>query len=323
MRKKLTILGACLVLVLAAALLASHLRSSVPRLDYQVVPGWPEWPSDIQFGHVTGVAADRNDHVYVFFNEPLPPGREEPNFGQVAVFDRHGKFLRTFGKQQVKSAHGLRLDGDQNVWVTDIGHHLVMKFSPEGELLLQLGKPDQPGDGPDQFNKPTDIAFAPSGEFYVSDGYGNSRVVKFSKDGKYLKEWGKKGAKPGEFNLPHGICLDPEGRVYVADRLNTRIQIFDSDGQFLTEWRDNDVPLNRDALGWPFGVTFSNDALLVADGARGWITFYRDGQPLGRFGSDGTGPGQFRMAHAVCADSQGAIYVADALFGRVQKFVKK
>jgi DNA-binding beta-propeller fold protein YncE len=318
MRKKLTILGACLVLVLAAALVASHFRSSAPRLDYQVVPGWPEWPRDIQFGHVTGVAADRNDHIYVFFNEPLPAGREEPNWGQVAVFDRDGKFLRTFGKQQVKSAHGLRLDCDENIWVTDVGHHLVMKFSPEGQLLRQLGKSDQPGDGPDQFNKPTDIAFAPSGEFYVSDGYGNSRVVKFSKDGKYLKEWGKRGegpkAGPGEFHVPHSICFD-SGRVYVADRQNYRIQIFDPEGQYLMEWRDG---------GMPFGLTFIGERLFVADGAQNWITvFDKGGKALGRFGSDGTGPGQFRMAHAVCADSQGAIYVADALFGRVQKFVKK
>jgi DNA-binding beta-propeller fold protein YncE len=318
MRKKLTILGACLVLVGLTALLPSYFRSSVPRLDYQVVPGWPEWPADMQFGHVTGVAADRNDHIYVFFNELLPPGREEPNFGQVAVFDRHGKFLRTFGKQQVKSAHGLRLDGDQNVWVTDIGHHLVMKFSPEGQFLLQLGKADQPGDGPDQFNKPTDIAFAPSGEFYVSDGYGNSRVVKFSKEGKYLKEWGKRGegpqAGPGEFHVPHSICFD-SGRVYVADRQNYRIQIFDAEGQYLTQWRDG---------GMPFGLTFIGERLFVADGAQNWITvFDKGGKALGRFGSDGTGPGQFRMAHAVCADSQGAIYVADALFGRVQKFEKK
>lgn len=324
MRKKWTILGACIAAVGLAVLVRSLFHRSVPILDYEVVAGWPEVPAYIKFGHVTGVATDSSDHVYVFFNEPLQSVEQEPSFGQVVVFDRHGKFLRTFGKQHVKSAHGLRIDRDNNIWVTDLGHHLVMKFSTEGELLLQLGTPDEPGDKPDQFNKPTDIAIAPSGEFYVSDGYGNSRVVKFSKDGKYLKEWGKNGTRQGEFNLPHSICLDSRGRVYVADRLNYRIQIFDSEGQFFAEWRDDRVPFNAASTGWPFGLTFIGDRLFVADGARGWITQLDGaGNALGRFGSEGAGPGQFRMAHAVCGDSHGAIYVADALISRVQKFVKK
>jgi sugar lactone lactonase YvrE len=324
MRKKWTILGACIAAVGLAVLLPSFFHRAVPLVDYEVVTGWPEIPADIKFGHVTGVATDSGDRVYVFFNEPLQTPEQKPSFGQIVVFDRHGKFLRTFGKQHVKSAHGLRIDRDNNVWVTDLGHHLVMKFSSEGELLLKLGTPDHPGDKPDQFNEPTDVAIAPSGEFFVSDGYGNARVVRFSKEGKYLKEWGKKGTAQGDFNLPHGICLDTQGRVYVADRLNYRIQVFDSEGQFLAEWRDERVPFNPDAPGWPFGLTFIGAHLFAADGARGWVTLLDgDGTAVGRFGSDGTGPGQFRMAHAVCGDSHGAIYVADALISRVQKFVKK
>jgi DNA-binding beta-propeller fold protein YncE len=215
----------------------------------------------------------------------------------------------------VKTAHGIRIDADGNVWTTDIGNHLVIKYDPQGKVLLTLGKKDQPGEGTDQFNKPADVAVAPSGDVYVADGYGNSRVIKFSREGKFLKEWGKKGTGEGEFNLPHTICLDAKGRVYVGDRENNRVQIFDADGKFLAVWKDS---------GAPFGLYLAGERLLVADGRGSQVRVLdRAGNVLGRWGEKGTDPGQFGLPHWVCADSRGAIYVAEVDGKRVQKFVGK
>ena len=138
-------------------------------------------PGPIKFGPVTAVATDAADRVYVFHRGKKP----------IAVFDRDGKFVRAWGDGLIKTAHGLRLDRDGNVWVTDLGHHLVMKFDPQGKPLLTLGTKGKAGDSKDRFDKPADVAFGAAGEIYVADGYGNSRVVKFSRDGKFLKEWGE------------------------------------------------------------------------------------------------------------------------------------
>src|SRR3954452_8941551 len=141
--------------------------------DYRPVAGWPELPPKFELGPVSAVATDSEDRVYVAHRGARP----------VLVFDRDGKFLRSWGDDHIKTAHGLRVDPDGNVWVTDIGDHLVMKFDPGGKLLLSLGKKGRPGDKPDQFDRPTDVAVTPGGDFYVTDGYGNARVMKFDRAG--------------------------------------------------------------------------------------------------------------------------------------------
>jgi hypothetical protein len=152
------------------------------------------------------------------------------------IFNAQGKYLRSWGRGMFEVPHGLRIDPAGNVWTTDAGRHLVQKFPPEGKLLLTLGKNGQAGNTPETFNKPTDIAFARNGDFYVADGYGNKRIVKFSAAGKYLLEFGKPGSGRGEFNVPHSVALDSYGNVYVSDRENNRIQIFTGDGKFLRQW---------------------------------------------------------------------------------------
>lgn len=134
------------------------------------------------------------------------------------------------------SAHGLRVDAKDNIWVTDNGNHTVIKFSRDGKVLMTLGEKNVAGEDAAHFDKPTDIAFAQNGDFYIADGYGNSRVVKFNQEGKFLMAWGKKGAGPGEFNLPHAIRLDAAGQVYVGDRENDRVQVFDANGKFLRQF---------------------------------------------------------------------------------------
>ncbi len=186
-------------------------------------------PAGWKFGRVSAVATDAAGNVYVFHRgttaDPL------------IVFDAHGRYLRSWGKGMFSNPHGLRIDRENNVWVTDSGSHQVMKFSARGELLLSLGTKGKPGATGSTFDRPTDIAFARSGDFYVTDGYGNARVVKFSRGGKFLKAWGSYGTAPGQFNTPHSIAIDSRGLLYVSDRENNRIQIFDGDGNFLRQWR--------------------------------------------------------------------------------------
>jgi DNA-binding beta-propeller fold protein YncE len=289
-----------------AVVLATSRDDADKGSNYKPVAGWPKLPDDLKWGQVTAVATDSADRVYVFHR-----GKNS-----IVVFDKSGKHLRSWGDYFVKNAHGLRIDPSDHVWITDLAHHLVMKFDPQGKLLLTLGTKGTPGEGKNQFNKPADVAFGPDGAIFVADGYGNSRVVKFSKDGKYLKEWGKKGTAEGEFNLPHAICVDAKDRVYVGDRENNRIQVFDLDGKFLSQWKET---------GAPFGLFLTKDKrMLLADGRANLAKVLDlEGKALSRWGEKGAEPGQFNLPHAICMDSQGAVYVGEITGQRVQKFAAR
>jgi DNA-binding beta-propeller fold protein YncE len=297
----------CALISIAYVLVASFATAQErkPFPDYQPVPGWPKLPEDLKLGAVSAVATDSDDHVYVFHRGKRP----------ILVFDLDGKFLRSWGDGLFETPHGLRVDHANNVWTTDSSSHQLMKFDSEGKLLLTLGKKNSPGKSADRFNRPTDVAVATSGEFYIADGYGNSRIMKFSKEGKFLKQWGKKGSRPGEFNLPHAIFLDAKGRVYVGDRENKRVQVFDDDGKFLAEWKES---------GSPYGLYLSEGRLFVADADENWVKVLdMEGKALGRFGQKGSAPGQFNSPHMLCVDSHGAVYVADTGDNRVQKFIPR
>jgi DNA-binding beta-propeller fold protein YncE len=304
---KRTLLFVASIAIIAAAVAVAPSGDKTPAVpEYRPVAGWPRLPADIKLGQVTAVATDAADHLYVFHRGKKP----------ILVLDGDGKLLRAWGDDLIKNAHGLRLDRDRNVWVTDLGHHLVRKFDPKGKLLLTLGTEDRPGEDRDHFNKPADVAFGPDGAVYVADGYGNSRVVKFSAAGKYLKAWGKKGKGEGEFNLPHAILADSKGRVYVGDRENNRVQVFDAEGRFLAQWK---------MTGAPFGLFLTaGGRVLLADGrADEAKVLDLEGKTLARWGTKGTGPGQFDLAHGICMDSRGAVYVAEIKGQRVQKFTAK
>jgi len=185
-------------------------------------------PEGWKFGRVSAVATDSQGQVYVFHRGH----KADP----IIVFDGGGKYLRSWGRGMFGNPHGLRIDREDNVWITDNGDHQVMKFDREGHLLLTLGVKGKPGTDDKTFNRPTDIAFSSSGDVYISDGYGNSRVVKVDRNGKYLLDWGKRGTGAGEFNTPHSVGVDSHGTVYVSDRENNRIQIFDPNGKYLRQW---------------------------------------------------------------------------------------
>lgn len=182
--------------------------------DDPMPPGW-------KFGRVSAVAVNAQGEVFVFHRGR----RADP----VMIYDAQGRFLRSWGKGHFLSPHGLRIDSAGHVWTTDTGTHQVMKFTQDGKLLLTLGTKGQPGATHDTFNKPTDVAFARDGGFYVSDGYGNTRVIKYSKDGKYQFEW-------DGFNIPHSVQVDSKGLVYVSDRENNRIKIFTPEGKLVHTW---------------------------------------------------------------------------------------
>src|SRR6266446_428489 len=234
---------------------------------YKFNYGWAKLPEGRKWGAAVGVDIDRDGKsVWVFDRCATADDCSTSNLSQIQKFDATGKLVASFGAGMINYPHGLHVDRENNIWVSD-GRaknngkgHTVMKFSNDGKLLMTLGKPGVAGDGPDTFNAPSDIYVAPNGDIFVADGHGgdtNARIVKLTKDGKFIKAWGKKGKGPGEFDTPHSLAMDSAGRLFVADRSNNRIQIFDQEGKFLAEWKQ---------FGRPSGLFIDKkDMIYVAD----------------------------------------------------------
>ena len=202
-------------------------------LKYRVQIRFGEEPDSMPdgwaFGRVSAVTVDAQGDVYVFHR-----GKKAP---PIVVFDAKGKYLRSWGEGMFGNAHGMRTDVQGNIWITDNGNHQVMQFTRDGKLLQSWGVKGKAGTDDKTFNRPTDVAFSPDGQHvYVSDGYGNSRVVQYTNAGRYVRAWGEKGKAPGQFNTPHSIGVDSKGRVYVSDRENNRIQVFTASGEFIRQW---------------------------------------------------------------------------------------
>lgn len=297
------------ILAAAGALAANAELKSGPSLPYRVVMDWAQLPKGWNFGECSGVAIDRDDNVWVFNRGAHP----------VIEFNKSGQMLQSWTEVPVTTAHGLRVDRDGNIWTVDVAAHRVMKFTPGGHLLMIIGQvAGSPGtnDTKDGFNRPTNLAFAPNGDFFVSDGYVNSRVVRFNKDGQYITQWGQKGTGDGEFNLVHDITLDSQGRIYVADRNNQRVQVFDQNGKFLSKWTDVGAP-------WGLDYVARENAIYMCDGVNNRIVKLNlDGQILGVLSSYGKVQGKLDFPHSIAVDSEGAIYVAEIKNWRVQKFIK-
>jgi peptidylamidoglycolate lyase len=301
-----------------------------PR-EYLVVHGWPVLPEGEVLGSVAGVGVNSRGDVFVFHRA----GRTWPRSDvldltpisqpTVDIFDGvTGVLLRRWGENLFAMPHGLTIDDHDNVWLTDVALQQVFKFSSDGRLLLTLGERGVAGADAGHFNRPTAVAVAGDGSFYVSDGYKNTRVMKFSAEGRFLFQWGTKGAGPGQFDLPHWVALDAAGNVYVADRENQRIQVFDSAGHYMSQWAGKQ-------LGRPYAIAIDkHGAAYIADGGdqpegppdrSAWVLGRLDGTPLVRVGRFGNYDGQFEMAHSIAVDGKGAVYVGDITGARVQKFV--
>jgi sugar lactone lactonase YvrE len=331
MRRRGIVLAVAAALAWAAAA-AGRLSSADDRAGarpFELVRDWPRLPAGWKFGPTSAVAADSRGRIFVAHRGEHP----------LLCFDRDGKLVRSFGEADVPPSkaydqvrrwvHGIRVDRRDHVWVTDVGRHVVLEFGPDGKLVRTLGTPGEPGEDATHFNQPTDVAVTRAGEIYVSDGYINSRVVKFAADGKLIRAWGRRGTQPGEFHTPHAIRLDSRERVYVSDRTNSRIQIFDPDGRFLGQWTD--LGLEGDAS--LDGMEFVAGDFLYGSTGRGnkIIKLGPDGRRLETWGSAHSSPsdiennvarapGEFNVAHGLCLDRDGNLYVAEPRGQRVQKF---
>jgi DNA-binding beta-propeller fold protein YncE len=279
---------------------------------YEVVENWAKLPEGWSFKEVASVGVDANDNVYAFNRGAHP----------MMVFDRHGNFLRSWGEGVFPRAHGITVSPDETLFCTDDGDHTVRKCTLDGKVLFTLGVSGKPAPfmSGDPFNRCTHVAIDPrSGDFYVSDGYGNARVHKYAPDGTLLLAWGESGTDPGQFNIVHNIATDSAGWVYVADRENHRIQVFDPNGKFETQWVNMARPcgLYIDqatdiAYVGELGVAIASNAQALGVGPR--ISLYdTKGNVLARLGNkpEGEAPGQFIAPHGICIDSRGDIYVGE------------
>ena len=280
--------------------------------SYEVVEDWAKLPDGWSFKEVGGVGVDAQDRVYVFNRGEHP----------VMVFDRGGNFLRSWGEGLFPRAHGITMGPDETLFCTDDGDHTVRKCTLDGKVLFTLGTSGTPASfmSGAPFNRCTHVAIDPrNGDFYVSDGYGNARVHKYTPNGKLLFSWGESGTDPGQFNIVHNIATDKDGWVYVADRENHRIQVFDPHGKFETQWVNMARPcgLYIDQMAGlayigELGAAIGPNALARRLGPR--ISIYdTHGNLLARLGDqpEGEAPGQFIAPHGVCIDSRGDIYVGE------------
>ena len=302
------------------------------KIHYRLVKNWPQLPEGFVLGDVTGIGIDTAQNIFAFHRSytdwPILSSLPDTFITSKTILelDRStGKLINSWGAGMFIMPHGLTVDQQNNIWVTDVVLNQVFKFSHDGKLLMKLGVARISGDDSIHFNLPTDVAIANDGSFYVSDGYGNSRVVKFSAEGKFLFQWGTKGSKPGEFNIPHAISLDKNGNVYVADRENNRIQLFDAYGKFLKEYKENNFG-NLYAVNFD---TISNkltavDYITSFGKPRGSDVFIFDstGKIQNRFGRSGLYDGPVCRYHDIAVDKDGNIYTGDILYNHIQKFEK-
>jgi len=356
-------------LAAAAALIVTTVafaQQAPPEIPYESVPNFLKLPPDLHLGEVAGVAVSSKGHVFVY-NRGSSTG---PAFGatasQLLEFGPDGKFLREIGHNLYAwaYAHAVRVDRDDNVWAVDKGSDMIIKFNPEGRVAMVFGRkkeasekaepwehvnpPRAPVDG--QFRQPTDVTWDPQGNIYISDGYINSRIAKYDRNGDWVKSFGEPGRGPGQLNTPHSIAADARGNIYVADRGNRRIQVFDADGKVQREFRI-DAPVPPDTQTWmgarpdvarllsaeapagsgtqapgsPWALCITpgpNQVLYSSDSFPGRIyKLSLDGKLLGTLGRTGRQPKQFGWIHEIACPSENELYVAELLNWRVQKLL--
>lgn len=340
--------GLLLTIVIGLGLEANVFAQALPN-PYRAVAGWAKMPEGRPMGAVGDLTMDPDGkHLWAIVRctatDPKQFGTEciDSDLDPILKFDLQGNVVKSFGGGMFIWPHGIDVDREGNVWVTDAVSakktppggkrgQQVVKFSPEGKVLLTLGTPGVPGNSPANFDVPTDVVIAPNGDIFVADGHsfdtGNNRIVKFSKDGKFIKAWGKTGYAPGEFRMPHAIAMDSQGRLFVADRGNNRIQIFDQDGKFIAQWTQFGRPSgicfddkgqiyvadsesdNVQNPGWEMGIR-------IGDAQTGWVSsfiLYPWGDPRE---IEGTG------AEFVAVDRDGNLYGGEPRPRNIQKYIR-
>ncbi len=274
---------------------------------YEVHQDWFSLPEGWSLGWIPAVAVDSQDRVYVYSRSERP----------MVVFDREGNFLSSWGEDVLKDAHGIFIDDRDQIYCVERETHCVRKFAGDGQLLMTLGTPDQAGEEGQPFNLPTDLALDSRGDIYISDGYGNTRLHKYTAAGEWIKSWGHPGRGPGEFALPHCVRVDRHDRVLVADRANNRIQFFDPDGNYMMEWDGFNHPdtifIDEDDIVYVAELD-QRVSILTLEGER--LTEWGRGVRLDEVGEF------LGCPHGIWADSHGDLYVGEVQTdGRLQKFV--
>lgn len=292
---------------------ATSTAGTPPALDLVAAPDHFRLPAGLNFGSASGVAINSRGHIFVFHRGPQP----------LMQFDADGNFLQAFGDGLFSRPHGLRIDAEDNIWLTDLAGHIVVKMDPRGRILMVLGVRDRPGEWHAfghlrLFDEPNEAVVGPDGDIFVPQGHGKGegRILKFDRNGRFIKAWGRTGTAPGEFDTPHAIVIDRGGLLHVADRSNGRLQVFDQDGNFI---RQHEFP------GAPCGLCLTaGQEFWLAHGHTGLVMrIDLDGHVLGATGAQGKAAGQFGEAHYIAVSARGEVFVADPLNWRVQKFVPR
>ena len=334
-------------------------ETAVPDIPFDSVPNLLKLPPDLYLGEASGVAVNSKKHIFVYSRGNTTGPAYAATASQILEFGPDGKYIREIGHNLYawSYAHAVRVDKDDNIWAVDKGSDMIIRFNPEGRVVMVFGrKKEASDDGAEpwkrvnpprpavdgQFRQPTDVTWDTQGNIFISDGYINSRVAKYDKNGDWVKQWGTPGKEPGQFNTPHSIAADAKGNIYVADRGNRRIQVFDPEGTFLREikinvplppvihmWMGNppaSAPQNGTmAGGAPWAICISpgpTQYLYSSDAYPGRIyKLTLDGQVLGTIGSMGRQLKQFGWIHEMACPSENEIYVAEILNWRVQKLL--
>ena len=350
---------ALMIAALAVLAVPAAAQQSAPEIVFDSVANFPNLPDGMNFGEVPGVAVNSKGHMFVFTRSNSATGSAyAPAAAQLLEFDANGNFVREIGKGLYawSFAHSVRIDKNDNIWAIDKGSDMIVKFNPAGRVQWVFGRrkelaeaetkpwehvnpPLPPIDG--MFRQPTDVAWDSQGNIYITDGYVNSRVAKYSKDGDWLKSWGEPGTGPGQFHTVHAIAIDKNDNIYVGDRANHRIQVFDTDGKFQRMFSIDipPAPGTKAVYGnTPTGerlkqVIGAPNSLCIPPGGSnvmfvGELTFpgrifkvSLDGKVLGVIGRSGRNLKQFSGAHALACPSENEIYAAETANWRVQKLL--
>jgi sugar lactone lactonase YvrE len=317
-----------------AALAARAKAQNVPEIPYESVPNLLKFPANLYLGEGIGVATNSKGHIFVYTRSQRT---------RLFEFDQRGNYVREIGEglYGFVFAHAVRVDSQDNIWAVDEGSNMVIKFNPEGRVVMTLGRRPEPTDalaaspppGPEAnpgkyvFDRPTDVGWDPAGNIFVSDGYGNSRVVKYDKNGRFIATVGSKGSEPGQFNLPHTLAVDAKGNVYVGDRSNRRIQVFDDDLTFKAIYDNVGAPWEVCVSPGPHQYLFSSNSFPDAnDSTLSTVTgeIYKmelDGTIVGRFGKAGKQLGEFSGLHEIDCRNPDELYISEIQLWRVQKIV--